>query len=100
MKKTVLEPLYDHIVLKKVNPNNLTKGGLYKPDTANNIQTFEVVAVGPGTWRDGGVFVETTVKPGDEVIIGGSAPFYLDDQEYHAISESQIVCVLRKAKES
>lgn len=57
-------------VLLKERPKDKTTGGIHIPETANSprLAKWEVVAAGPGMWNMG-VFVKTTVKPGDCVMV-------------------------------
>ncbi len=65
-----LNPLADRVILKQVEAEEVTKGGIILTSAAQEKpQIFEVVAVGPGGFVDGNE-IEMTVEPGDRVITG------------------------------
>jgi chaperonin GroES len=65
-----LNPLADRVILKQVEAEEVTKGGIILTSAAQEKpQIFEVVAVGPGGFVDGNE-IEMTVEPGDKVITG------------------------------
>ena len=64
-----LHPLNDRLVVKAVEPESKTAGGIYLPDSAQEKPLeAEVVAVGPGKVLENGKVVPLEVKPGDRVI--------------------------------
>ena len=64
-------PLHDRVVVKRVEEDTKTAGGIIIPDTAKEKpQQGEVVAVGPGARDDQGKIVALEVKPGDRVLFG------------------------------
>lgn len=67
----MLKPLGDRIVVKALDAETTTAGGLVLPDTAKEKpQTAEVIAVGPGKTLDNGTLVPVEVKVGDKVVYG------------------------------
>ena len=64
-------PLHDRVVLKRVEQEEKTKGGIIIPDTAKEKpQEGEVIAVGPGARDESGKLVPPDVKAGDRVLFG------------------------------
>ena len=93
-----LKPLYDRVVVKPIEAEEVTAGGIYIPDNAKEKPTKgEVVAVGTGKVFDNGQVRAMTVKVGDKVIYGqyaGSA--YKDGGvEYKIVREDDILGVIQ-----
>ncbi len=91
-----LKPLHDRVVIKADESEDVTKGGIYLPDTAKEKpQRGEVVAVGPGKTEDGKL-VEPQVKKGDKVLYGkySGTEVTIDDTEYLIVRESDILAIL------
>jgi chaperonin GroES len=64
-------PLHDRVVVRRIEAEEKTSGGIIIPDTAKEKpQEGEVVAVGPGARDDNGTLVELSVKPGDRILFG------------------------------
>lgn len=94
-----LEPLGDRVIIKPIPREEMTKGGIYIPDTAKEKpQDGEVVAVGPGKVGDDGKRQPMEVKKGDRVVYAKYAGTELkeDDDEYIILRESDILA--RKVK--
>ncbi len=91
-----LKPLHDRVVIKADESEDVTKGGIYLPDTAKEKpQRGKVVAVGPGKTEDGKL-VEPQVKKGDKVLYGkySGTEVTIDDTEYLIVRESDILAIL------
>ncbi len=91
-----LQPLADRLVVKPVQKEEMTKGGIYLPDTAKEKpQEGEVVAVGPGRVTDDGKRIPMDVKVGDRVIYSkyGGSEIKIDDVEMIILRESDILAV-------
>jgi chaperonin GroES len=89
-----LQPLADRLVVKPVQKEEMTKGGIYLPDTAKEKpQEGEVVAVGPGKMTDDGKRIPLEVKVGDMVIYSkyGGSEIKLDDVDLIILRESDIL---------
>ena len=89
-------PLADRVVIKAVEVEETTKGGLILTGSAKEKpQVAEVVAVGPGGIVDGKDVV-MTVKPGDKVITSKYAgtEVKLDDEEYDVVRQSDILAIV------
>ena len=92
-----LKPLYDRVVVKPIEAEEVTAGGIYIPDNAKEKPTKgEVLAVGEGKALDNGTVRTPKVKVGDKVIYGqyaGSA--YKDGGvEYKIVREDDILAIL------
>ena len=71
MSKTKFRPLHDRIVVKRVNAEEKSKGGIIIPDTAQEKPSQgEVIAVGPGGRDESGNIIKPEVKTGDRVLFG------------------------------
>ena len=92
-----LKPLYDRVVVKPIEAEEVTAGGIYIPDNAKEKPTKgEVVAVGTGKVFDNGQVRAMTVKVGDKVIYGqyaGSA-YKHEGVEYKIVKEDDILAIL------
>jgi chaperonin GroES len=92
-----LKPLYDRVVVKPIEAEEVTAGGIYIPDNAKEKPTKgEVLAVGEGKALDNGTVRAPKVKVGDKVIYGqyaGSA-YKHEGTEYKIIKEDDILAIL------
>ena len=89
-----LEPLADRLVVKPIEKEEVTKGGIFLPDTAKEKpQEGEVVAVGPGRLSEDGKRIAMDVKKGDRVIYAkyGGSEIKIDDEELIILRESDIL---------
>ncbi|HHY69392.1 MAG TPA: co-chaperone GroES [Bacillota bacterium] len=92
----MLKPLSDHVVLKPVEAEEKTKGGIVLPDTAKDRpQEGEVVAVGPGKVLEDGTRLTPEVKVGDRVIYSkySGTEVKIDGEEYLIVRESDILAI-------
>jgi len=90
----MLQPLADRIVVKPIQKEEVTKGGIYLPDTAKEKpQEGEVIAVGPGRMTDEGKRIPAEVKVGDRVLYAkyGGTEIKIDGEEYMILRESDIL---------
>lgn len=91
-----LRPLFDKVVLKKVEAEETTKAGIILTGSAKEKPDVSVVvAVGPGGTVDGKE-VKMTLKPGEKVIVGkySGTEVKLDGEEYTVVSQSDILAVV------
>jgi chaperonin GroES len=92
-----LKPLYDRVVVKPIEADEVTAGGIVIPDNAKEKPTRgEVIAVGEGKPLDNGSLRAPKVKAGDKVIYGqyaGSA-YKHDGTEYKIVREDDILAVI------
>ncbi len=92
-----LRPLEDHVVLKPLEAEDKTAGGIILPDTAKEKSTKgEVVAVGKGKILSSGKRVDPHVKKGDKVIYGkySGTDVKIDGTEYKIVTENEILAVI------
>jgi len=91
-----LQPLADRLVVKPMQKEEMTRGGIYLPDTAKEKpQEGEVVAVGPGKVADDGKRIPMEVKVGDIVIFSkyGGSEIKVDDVEMIILRESDVLAI-------
>lgn len=89
-----IKPMADRVVVKPIEKEEVTRGGIYLPDTAKEKpQEGEVVAVGPGKKTDDGKLIKVDVAVGDVVIYAkyGGTEVKLDDEELIILRESDIL---------
>ena len=92
----MLKPLNDRIVLKPKSAEEVTKGGILLPDTAQERpQEGEVIAVGPGKYLESGVKVAMEVKVGDKVIYSkyGGTEVKIGGNEYVILRQDDVLAV-------
>src|SRR5215470_15143090 len=90
-------PLHDRVVVRRIEEDERTKGGIIIPDTAKEKpQQGEIVAVGPGARDEKGTLVALDVKPGDRVLFGkwSGTEVKIDGEELLIMKESDILGVL------
>jgi chaperonin GroES len=96
-------PLHDRVVVRRVDEEERTKGGIIIPDTAKEKpQQGEVIAVGPGARDEKGVVQPLGVKAGDRVLFGkwSGSEVVIDGEELLVMKESDIMGVLEGAAAS
>jgi chaperonin GroES len=90
-------PLHDRVVVRRIEEDTKTAGGIIIPDTAKEkpIQG-EVIAVGPGARDEAGQLVPLEVKPGDRVLFGkwSGTEVKIDNEELLIMKESDILGIL------
>jgi len=90
-------PLHDRVVVRRIEADEKTKGGIIIPDTAKEKpQEGEVVAVGPGGRDEAGKLLPIDLKAGDRVLFGkwSGTEVKIDGQELLIMKESDIMGVL------
>ena len=90
-------PLHDRVVVKRLDAEEKTKGGIIIPDTAKEKpQEGEVVGVGPGARDENGKLVPLDVKVGDRILFGkwSGTEVKLDGEDLLIMKESDILGVL------
>ena len=90
-------PLHDRVVVRRIEEDERTRGGIIIPDTAKEKpQQGEIVAVGPGAPDDKGKVQPLDVKRGDRVLFGkwSGTEVKLDGEELLIMKESDILGVL------
>jgi chaperonin GroES len=90
-------PLHDRIVIKRIEADAKSAGGIIIPDTVKEKPSQgEVVAVGPGGRDESGKLTPIDLKAGDRVLFGkwSGTEVKIDDQEYLIMKESDVMGVL------
>ena len=93
-------PLHDRILVKRIDAEEKTAGGIIIPDTAKEKpQQGEVIAVGPGARNEAGQLVALDVKVGDRVLFGkwSGTEVKIDGEDLLIMKESDIIGVLEQA---
>jgi chaperonin GroES len=93
-------PLQDRVVVRRVESEQKTTGGIIIPDTAKEKpQEGEVVAVGPGARNEDGERIPMEVKEGDRILFGkwSGTEVKLDGEEYLIMKESDIMGIVEGA---
>ncbi len=92
-----IRPLYDRVVIRRLESETTTSGGIVIPDSASEKPNQgEVIAVGPGKLLENGETRPLTVQVGDRVLFGKYTPseINLDGEEVLVINESDILAVI------
>ena len=92
-----IRPLYDRIVVKRIEEKETMQGGLYIPDSAKEKpQEGEVVAVGKGKRLESGTLVPLDVQAGDRILFGkySGNDIKLDGEEYMIMREDEVLGIL------
>ena len=95
-------PLHDRVVVRRIEAEEKTSGGIIIPDTAKEKpQEGEVIAVGPGARDEAGKLVALDVKPGDRVLFGkwSGTEVKIDGEDLLIMKESDILGVIEAAAE-
>lgn len=93
----IVKPLYDRVLLKRVEATEEMRGGIIIPDSAKEKPLeAEVIAVGPGKKNDNGETSPLTVAVGDRVLVGKYAgtEVKIADVEHIILREDEILAVL------
>jgi chaperonin GroES len=97
MAKTKFRPLHDRVVVRRLDGEEKTKGGIIIPDTAKEKpQEGEVIAVGPGGRDESGKLIALDVKAGDRVLFGkwSGTEVKIEGEELLIMKESDIMGVI------
>jgi len=97
MAKLKFRPLHDRVVVKRIEAEEKSKGGIIIPDSAREKpQEGEIVAVGPGGRDENGKLIAIGLKSGDRVLFGkwSGTEVKIDGQELLIMKESDIMGVL------
>ena len=92
-------PLHDRVVVRRLEQEEKTKGGIIIPDTAKEKpQEGEVIAVGPGARNEDGEIVPLDVKAGDRVLFGkwSGTEVKIDGEELLIMKESDLLGIIEK----
>jgi chaperonin GroES len=92
-----IRPLHDRILVKRVEEQEVRKGGIIIPDTAKEKpQEGKVIAVGNGKVTEDGKKIPLDVKAGDRILFGkyAGSEVKLDDEEYLILREEDVLAIL------
>jgi chaperonin GroES len=98
-KKEVLVPLHDRVIVQRLEEEEVTRGGIFIPDTAKEKPSRgEVLAVGPGSRDENGQRQTLDVKEGDHVLFGkwSGTEVKIDGEELVVMKESDIFAIIKK----
>src|SRR5271156_1715932 len=99
-KSMKFRPLHDRVVVRRLEGEEKTKGGIIIPDTVKEKpQEGEVVAVGPGARDENGNLVPTELKPGEHVLFGkwSGSEVKIDGEELLIMKETDVMGVIEGA---
>src|SRR6185312_5409029 len=97
MAKTKFRPLHDRVVVRRIEAEEKTKGGIIIPDSAKEKPSEgEIIAVGPGRRDETGKLTPMDVKAGDRVLFGkwSGTEVTLDGEDFLIMKESDIMGVI------
>jgi len=92
-----LRPLHDRVIVKRLEEERKTAGGIVIPDTATEKPSMgEVIAVGPGKTDDNGKLVAIGVKAGDKILFGkySGQEFKMEGTDYLHMREDDIIGIV------
>jgi chaperonin GroES len=92
----MLKPLGDHVIVQTISQEEVTAGGIFLPETAQQRpQEGLVIAVGPGRTLDNGTVVPLDVKEGDRVIYAryGGTEVTVDGEDYLILGSDSLLAV-------
>ncbi|NKX44258.1 co-chaperone GroES [Roseicyclus persicicus] len=95
------KPLHDRVLVRRIQSDEKTKGGLIIPDSAKEKPSEgEVIACGPGARKDSGELIEMAVKAGDRILFGkwSGTEVTIDGEELLIMKESDILGIIEGAK--
>ncbi|MGB4703705.1 MAG: co-chaperone GroES [Candidatus Saccharicenans sp.] len=94
-----VQPLYDRVLLKRIEEQEVKRGSIIIPDTAKEKpQEAEVIEVGKGRVTDDGKVIPLTVKKGDRVLIGkySGTEVTIDGEEHVIVREDEILAIITR----
>ena len=97
MAKSKFRPLHDRVVVKRIDAEAKTKGGIIIPDTAKEKPSQgEIVAVGPGGRDEDGKRIPIDVAPGDRILFGkwSGSEVKIDGEDLLIMKESDIMGII------
>ena len=92
-----IKPLQDRVIIKRLEEEQKTAGGIIIPDTAKEKpQQGKILAVGPGKVMDNGTRLEMTVKEGDTILFGkySGSEVKIDGEKLLILKESDVLAIL------
>ena len=97
MAKLKFRPLHDRVVVRRIDAEEKTKGGIIIPDTVKEKpQEGEIIAVGPGGRDEAGKLIPIDLKSGDRVLFGkwSGTEVKIDGEELLIMKESDVMGVI------
>ena len=94
-------PLHDRVLVRRIDADEKTAGGIIIPDTAKEKpQRGEVIAVGPGTRKETGEIVPLDLNTGDEVLFGkwSGTEVRIDGEDFLIMKEADVLGVVEPAR--
>ena len=94
-----IRPLHDRVILRRLEEQETTKGGIIIPDSAKEQQAEgEIISVGPGKMDDTGKLVKVEVKPGERVLFSkySGTEVKVEGEELLIMREEDILAVIEK----
>jgi chaperonin GroES len=98
--KTIIKPLHDRVIVRRIEESEQVRGGIIIPDTAKEKpQEGEVIAVGEGKYKRDGSRQSLDVKMGDRVLFGkySSSEIKIDGEELLIMREEEILGIINRA---
>jgi chaperonin GroES len=98
-KKTILKPLSNRVLVKRLEQEETVKGGIILPDTAKKKQeTAVVIAIGPGKTSEDGKLQPMPVKVGDTILMDkySGQEVSIDDEDYVIVKADDIIAIINK----
>lgn len=95
----IIKPLYDRVVVRRLEAEKTTRGGIIIPDnTAEKPTQGEVVATGEGSVTESGELRPLVVKPGDRVLFGqyAGAEVEIDGEKLLVLKESDLLAIIEE----
>ena len=97
---TTIKPLHDRVIIRRVDENTTTSGGIIIPDSAKEKpQEGEVIAAGAGKYKDDGTRQPLDVNEGDRVLFGkySGTEITIDGEELLMMREDEILGIIERA---
>jgi chaperonin GroES len=93
-----LTPLHDRVIVKRIEEEEKTAGGIIIPDTAKEKpQQGKIIAVGQGSMLENGQIIPMTVKQGDRILFGkySGNEIQIDGEEHLIMREDDILAIVQ-----
>ena len=97
---TTIQPLHDRVIVRRIEENTTTSGGIIIPDSAKEKpQEGEIIAAGAGKYKDNGERQTLDVKEGDRVLFGkySGSEITIDGEELLIMREDEILGIINRA---
>ncbi|MDQ3635372.1 MAG: co-chaperone GroES [Acidobacteriota bacterium] len=97
---TTIKPLHDRVIVRRIEENTTTSGGIIIPDSAKEKpQEGEIIAVGEGKYKEDGTRQSLDVKEGDRILFGkySGSEITLDGEEFLMMREDEILGIINRA---